>query len=163
MLPVNSDVKGKNEMGLSRLELIDYSTEVEASAQDVFVFFKKLEQWPSWTSSIKSAAPKSRGEWGVGFQLSFVPEFLPFPLVTRVIHYEEGRRIEWGMRTPVASMVHRFEFQPLGENRCRVRHHEYAEGLFAILAWPLRKKIEMFDRKLADDLRDAFGKQAVGR
>jgi len=145
-------------MGLLRLEFIDYSTDVDASAKDVFAFFKKLDQWTSWNSAVKSAAPKSTGEWGVGFKISFEPEFLPFPLVTKIIGYQEDRLIEWGIRTPIATLVHRFDFEPRGKNRCRVRHREYAEGLLAVLSRPMRKKIERFDRKLADDLQHAFTK-----
>ena len=143
-------------MGLWRLEFIDYSTEIDAPAEEVFAFFKNLERWSSWTSSVKSASAKSGGAWGAGFKIGFVPEFLPFPLVARIISYEEGRLIEWGIRTSAATLVHRFEFESLGTNRCRVRHHEYATGLLALLTRPMKGKIERFDRKLADDLRAAF-------
>ena len=62
------------------------------------------------------------------------------------------------MQTPVATMVHRFDFESLGQGRCRLRQHEYAEGLLAILTWPLRNKVADFDHLLARDLQAAFSK-----
>ena len=81
-----------------------------------------------------------------------MPDFIPLPIVTSVIGYEKDRLVEWGIRTPLATMVHRFEFEPLGEGRSTVRHHEYARGLLAILARPLKGKIEAFDRQFAKDM-----------
>ena len=55
-------------------------------------------------------------------------------------------------------LIHQFDFEPLDEGRCRVRHTEYAEGIFAILTRPMRAKIEKFDRQVADDLEAAFAR-----
>ncbi len=145
-------------MALLRLEFIRESTEIDAPVQEVFTFFKDLEKWTSWASGIKKARRKPGADWGVGFKFSFVPFFLPVPLDVKVLEFEEGRRIAWGMQTPVATMVHRFEFEPLGEARCLVRQEEYAEGLLAILTRPLRGKVEDFDRLLAADLQAVFRK-----
>jgi len=149
-------------MGLFRLDFIDLTTEIEAPAALVFDFFKKVEDWPSWARGIKATRRVSKGDWGVGFRFSFSPAFLPFPLGTKVIEYEEGRRIAWGLRTPVASLVHSFSFEPAAEGRCRVRQLEFAEGLLAILCRPLRGKIEAFDRGLARDFQAAV-LRAAGR
>ena len=145
-------------MALLRLEFISESTEIDAPVHEVFTFFKDLEKWTSWATAIKKAHRKPGGDWGVGFRFSFVPMFLPFPLDVKVLEYEEGRRIAWGLRTPVATMVHRFDFESLGEGRCRVRQNEYAEGLLAVLTRPLRNKVADFDRLLARDLQAAFRK-----
>ena len=146
-------------MALIRVDFIDYTTEIDAPVEEVFRFFKDLEKWPSWTTAIKKAYRKSEGDWGVGFKLGFEADLLPIPMEVKVIDFEEGRLVAWGMRSPVATIVHRFDFEPLDEGRCRVRHTEWAEGLLAILMWPMRGKIKDFDRLIADDLQTAFGKK----
>ncbi len=143
-------------MGFPQLRFIDYTTEIEAPAEEVFSFFKKIEKWPTWAKGIRRAERKAGGDWGVGFELAFVPDFLPLPLRTRVLTFEEGRLIEWGIRSPLATIVHRFEFHPVDEKRCRVRHTEHAEGLLALVGILLKGPIERFDRGLADDLKAAF-------
>ncbi len=147
-------------MALLRLEFIDYSTEIDAPVGEVFTFFKDVDKWTSWATGIKKAYRKPGGDWGVGFKLAFVPNFLPIPLDVTILDFEEGRLIAWGLRTTVATVVHRFDFEALEGDRCRVRHREYAEGLLAVLSRPLRRKIENFDRLLADDLQAAFRKKA---
>jgi uncharacterized protein YndB with AHSA1/START domain len=146
-------------MALLRLDFIDYTTDIDAPVEEVFRFFKDLEKWPSWTKAIKRAYRKSEDDWRVGFKLGFEADLLPMPLEVKVIDFEEGRLVAWGMRNPVATIVHRFDFEPLGEGKCRVRHTEYAEGLLAILMRPMRNKIEQFDRLIADDLQAAFRKE----
>jgi uncharacterized protein YndB with AHSA1/START domain len=145
-------------MALFRLDFIDYSTEIDAPVEEVFAFFKDVEKWPSWTTAIKEAGRKSDGDWGAGFKLSFKPDFAPASLDVKILDFEEGRLVAWGLRTPVGKLIHQFDFEPLDEGRCRVRHTEYAEGLFAILTRPMRGKIEQFDRQVADDFQAAFQK-----
>jgi uncharacterized protein YndB with AHSA1/START domain len=145
-------------MALLRLDFIDYTTEIDAPVEEVFRFFKDLEKWPSWTQAIKKAYRKSEGDWRVGFKLGFAADLLPMPMEVKVIDFEEGRLVAWGIRNPLATIVHRFDFESLGEGKSRVRHTEYAEGLMAVLMRPMRKKIEQFDRMIADDLQAAFSK-----
>jgi len=143
-----------------RLDFIDYTTEIEAPCDEVFAFFTDIERWPSWASGIKHASRIVPGtEWGVGFKIEFAPRFLPVPIRTKVLTYTKGRVIEWGLRTPIASLVHRFDFEPLGKGRCRVRHTECAQGLLAITARPMKKRIGEFDMRLAEDLKAAFKKR----
>jgi len=146
-------------MGLLRLDFIDYTTEIEASVDEVFSCFKNIENWSSWTTAVKRAYQKPGNDWVVGSKVGFVPFFTPFPVEAKVLGYEERRLVEWGIRTAVATIVHRFEFQPVADDRCRVRHQEYAEGLLAILTRPMKATIERFDRQLADDLKAAFVKR----
>ena len=146
-------------MALLRLDLIDYATEIDAPAEKVFAFFKDVEKWPSWTKTMKRACCKSEGEWREGFRISFVPDFLPIPTEVPLLTYEEGKVIAWGMTSPIATVIHRFDFEPIDDQRCRVIHTEYAEGISAILMRPMRKKIEAFDRNFADDLQSVFRKK----
>jgi hypothetical protein len=152
-------MRGVESMGLLRLDFIDYTTEIEASVDEVFSLFKEIESWPTWTTAVKRAYRKPGGAWGVGNKVGFVPVFMPLPVEAKVLGYEEGKLVEWGIRSPVATIVHRFEFEPVSDDRCRVRHQEYAEGLFAILIRPMKTTIEEFDRKLADDLKAASEKR----
>ena len=145
-------------MALFRLDFIDYATDIDAPVEEVFTFFKDVEKWPSWTTAIEKAGTKSDGDWGEGFKLSFKPGFAPAPLDVKILDYEEGRLIAWGIRNPLTCLIHRFDFEPLDEGRCRVRHTEFAEGILAILTRPMRKKIEQFDRQVADDLKAVFKK-----
>jgi hypothetical protein len=145
-------------MALLRLDFIDYATEIEAPVEKVFAFFKEVEKWPSWTTAIKKACCKSKGEWRKGFRLSFVPQFLPIPTEIPLVEYEEGRVIAWGMTSPIATVIHRFDFEPIDDQRCRVIHTEYAEGFYAILLRLMKNKITEFDRKFADDLQAVFSK-----
>jgi hypothetical protein len=92
----------------------------------------------------------------VGFKLAFKPDFAPASLDVKLVDFEEGRLIAWGIRNPLTTLIHRFDFEPLDEGRCRVRHTEYAEGILAILTRPMRGKIEHFDRQVADDLQAVF-------
>jgi len=146
-------------MGLLRLDFIDYTTEIEAPVEKVFSLFQKVEEWPLWTSAIKRAYTKSDGAWGVGFGLGFVPYFALWPIEVKLVDYQENRLIEWGIRSPLATIIHRFEFEPLGKDRCSVRQREFAEGLFAIFSRPFKGVIERFDRLLGDDLKAAFNKK----
>ena len=145
-------------MSLLELDFIDMQVELDAPVEEVFAFFLQLERWSSWASGIRRAFRKSDHPWREGFRLGFVPDFLPVPIVTKVIGYEENRLVEWGMRTPAGSVIHRFEFEPMGDGRCRVRQVEAARGLPAILMRPLKGRIESFDRGLAEDLQEAVRK-----
>ena len=87
-------------MALFRLDFIDYSTEIDAPVEEVFAFFKDVEKWPSWTTAIKEADRKSDGDWGVGFKLGFARTLRP-PLDVKILDFEEGRLVAWGLRTQV--------------------------------------------------------------
>ncbi len=138
------------------VDFIDYTTEIAAPGEKVFEFFTRIEQWTSWATGIKKASRRAPGsQWGVGFKLSFVPNFLPVPLVAKVLDYHENRLIEWGFDSPVARIAHRFDFEPVGADRCRVRHREHAAGLLGLFSRPLKEALERFDRGLADDLKAA--------
>ena len=119
-------------MGWLHLDLVDYTTEMDAPVQEVFAFFQKVEDWPTWTGGIKRSFRKQGMPWGPGLKLGFVPDFMPLPVVTKIIGYEEGRLIEWGIRSPLATIVHRFEFSGISATV-----HETNAPL-ASRAWTLR-------------------------
>ncbi len=119
---------------------------------------KKIEDWSSWTPAIKRSRRRGRKkEWGKGFKIEFVPSFAPAPIRAKVLEYEEGRKLAWGLRLPGTSVVHRFDFEPLDDGaRCRVRQREWADGIMGLLMRPLATSIEKFDRKMGNDLQAHF-------
>ena len=143
-----------------RLDMIDYTTEIDAPVNDVFTFFKDVENWHTWASGIKKAYRTPGTDWGLGFKFKFVPKFMPVPMEVPIIDYQENRVIAWGIRKPMATIIHRFDFEAIDDQRCRVRHTEFAEGLLAILSRPMKNRIEEFDRGFADDLQAVFQKTA---
>jgi len=147
-------------MAWLELSFIDMEVTVDAPVETVFAFLLDVERWPSWASGVRRAFRKSDGPWGTGAQFGFVPDFLPVPMVARVLAYEENRLVEWGVRAPGFSVAHRFAFQPAGEGRCRVVQTESAGGLAALLMRPLRGRIESFDRRMARDLQTAVSRGA---
>ena len=143
-------------MPLFRLDIINYVTEIEAPVEKVFNFFKEVEKWPSWASGIKRAYCKSTGQWQEGFRLVMAPSQMPINMELPLVTYKEGQTIAWGFISPVATIVHRFDFEPVNSNRCRVCHSEFAEGIFALTFRLMKKQIAEFDRQFADDLKAAF-------
>jgi len=143
-------------MPLFRLDFINDAVEIKAPVDKVFNFFKEVERWPSWASGIKRAYCKSTGEWREGFRLVMVPVHFPVNLEMPLLSYKENETISWGMTSPVASIIHRFDFEPVDSTRCRVTQSEYAEGIFALTSRPFKKFIADFDRQLGRDLKAAF-------
>lgn len=142
-------------------DFTDFTNEIDASVEDVFAFFKRIEEWPSWTSAIRKAKRISDGDWRVGFRFSMNASFAPWiPLRITMLEYEEHSLIGWGVKYgPLLTVIHRFHFERLGRDRCRVRNHEFAEGPLAVLMPPLGGMIDRFDRTWAEDMEAYFRRQ----
>ena len=70
---------------------------------------------------------------------------------------EENRLIAWGARNRLLTIIHRIHFEPLGPDRCRLRNHEFIEGVFAKVAGRfMANRINQFDRQMAADLAARF-------
>lgn len=147
-------------MALMHIDSFEHTNEIPAPAEEVFAVFKDIRRWPEWVSVLSAAEPLSTGPLGVGFRLQMTPTDFGWPIKTTLTAYEENRVIEWGSRTRVASLVHTFRFEPLGPERCRLHHTEYSEGLLAIAAWLLRKKIYAYDRQWSEDFVKRFARPA---
>ncbi len=139
---------------------VDFTNEIDAPVEEVFAFLKKVDDWSGWTGAIKKSFPRSKGDWCQGYKLAFQPSFGGPTLPVTVIEYEENRLIGWGVKSPVFTLIHRFHFEPLGKDRCRVRNHEFATGPLGILAAPLGGTIGKFDRQWAADLERHFKNRA---
>jgi len=143
-------------MALLHIDSIDHSSDLESSVEEVFGVFKDISQWPAWVSVLSAAAPLSQGPFRVGFRLEMTPTDLGRSIKTRILEYEENRVFAWGLRSPLASLVHTFRFEPLAADRCRLRHTEFSEGLLGVAAWLLRKKIYAYDRQWSEDFVKRF-------
>ncbi len=132
--------------------------EVAAPASEVFALLADVERWPSWCTGIQSARRLGRGPLRVGSSILYVPRFVPIPIAARVLGFERDRVFSWGLRTPIASMIHGFSVEPIDERTCVVRQSEFAEDLLAIAARPLRRAIHAFDRAWSADLERHFAR-----
>lgn len=143
-------------------DFTDFTNEIDAPAGEIFAFFKRIEEWPSWTRAIRKTKRTDTGDWRVGYRFVMHASFAPaIPLRITMHEYEEHRLIGWGVKWPLGllTVIHRFHFEPLGPGRCRIRNHEFAEGLLAPLMAPLKGMIDRFDRQWADDLEAKFRKR----
>ncbi|MEO7092017.1 MAG: SRPBCC family protein [Polyangiales bacterium] len=132
---------------------------VEAPIEDVFALVADVDHWTDWTSGVRRSR-LLKGPLRLGAGLMFVPNFLPLPVAAKVIAFEHNRLISWGVRTPIATLVHSFEFEALDARRTLVRHSEFAENLLALAMLPLRDKIREFDEGLSRDLQARFAEQS---
>ena len=129
---------------------------VDAPVEDVFALVVDVDHWTDWTSGVVRSR-LLRGPLRLGAGLSFVPKFFPVPITAKVIGFEPNRLVSWGVRTPLATLVHSFSFEALDEGHTLVRHSEFAENLLALATYPLRDKIRAFDEGLSRDLQARFG------
>jgi hypothetical protein len=87
----------------------------------------------------------------------------PFPLPLEVVELQPNRRVAWRAKNALVTVTHRIDFEPLDPNRCRVRNHEYAEGVLGgMVGKLLRKPIDRVDRQWAADLAAHFAAGTAG-
>lgn len=147
-------------MARPRFVYIDYTNEVAATPGQAFAFLEDIARWPQWIRRIPKARDLKSGPWRVGHAIEFKPDFAPAPMKMHVFHYEKDRVLGWGLGRPGSlrgSIEHRFDFEPAGQGRCRIRHREIAEGPLALLTWPMQPLVHKFNRDWADDFVRAFG------
>ena len=145
-------------MALLHIDSFGGIDELDSPVEEVFAVFKDIARWPEWVSVLSAAAPLSSGPLRPGFRLQMTPTDWGRPIKTKLLAYEENRLLSWGSRMPVASLVHTFRFEPLGPGRCRLHHTEVSEGLLAIAAWLLRKKISAYDGQWSRDFVKRFAR-----
>ena len=128
---------------------------VDAPVEDVFALLVDVDHWTDWSSGVHRAR-LTKGPLRLGAGLMFVPKFLPVPVTAKVIGFEPNRLVSWGVRTPLATLVHSFALEPIDETHTMVRHSEFAENLLALAMLPLKDKIRDFDEGLSRDLQARF-------
>jgi hypothetical protein len=150
-------------MGRFRIDFFDATDEIDATAEQVFALLLDVARWPTWATGVTRGWQRPPGPLQVGARIGFVPRFLRVPLEAPVIDFEQDRRLAWGIRAPFAEMVHGLTIEPLPGGRCRVRHHEHADGLLGLVTRPLAQQIRRFDRNFSDDLSIHFATRAGAR
>ena len=145
-------------MAIFHTDCTDFTNDIDAPLADVWSFFADIENWPKWTRAIVRSFPISTGGFEPGYQFVMYASFAPkIPLKIEMFEYEEKKLIGWGVRNPLITVIHRFHWEDLGNGRCRVRNHEFAEGPLAPLCGLLMgKRIDTFDRQWAGDLEAHF-------
>jgi hypothetical protein len=128
---------------------------VAAPIEDVFALVADVDHWTDWTSGVRRSR-LTKGPLRLGAGLTFVPNFFPLPITAKVIGFEPNRLISWGVRTPLATLVHSFSFEAIDAHRTLVRHSEFAENLLALVTLPFRDEIRDFDEGLSRDLQARF-------
>lgn len=146
-------------MGFLHWHTFEAADVLDAPAAEVFAVFKDIARWPEWVSVLSAAAPISSGPLRVGFRIEMTPRDLGRSIKTTLIDYEEGRQLGWGMRSPLATLVHTFTFDAIDGRRCRLHHLEYSEGVFGAVSWLLRKKMYACDRQWSDDFVRRFARR----
>ena len=84
------------------------------------------------------------------------PTDLGRSIKTKLLDYEEDRVFAWGLRSRIASLVHTFRFEARAGGGCMLHHTEFSEGLFAIPAWLIRRKIDAYDGQWSDGFERRF-------
>jgi hypothetical protein len=142
---------------MSHVDCTDFVTEIEAPAEAVFVKLQDLAAWPTWTRAITKAWARSDGPWREGFKFSMKTMVAPVPLPVTVLQLEHNRLLGWGVRSPLVTILHRMEIEPLDSERCRIRNHEFVEGPLAKpVGRVVAKRIDRLDRQWAADLAASF-------
>lgn len=148
-------------MALFENVMIDETMELDASAEEVFALLKDIDNWPNWVRAIEKSYANSKGDWRVGYKITFKANIAPIPLSNlKIVDYQEGRVMEWGIRSPVLNFGHRFEVTPLGKNKCRLRQSEGGTGILSFLTKPANGLVAKFDTAWGEDIRAYFAKKA---
>jgi hypothetical protein len=142
---------------MAHVDCTDFLTDVEAPAEEAFALMNDYRAWSSWTRAIKDAWARSEGPWREGFEFVMKTMITRVPFRLEVVELEPGRRVAWQSKNVFVTVTHRIDFEPLDAKRCRVRNHEYVEGVLGNLVGKLlRKPIDRLDRQWAADLAAHF-------
>ncbi len=68
----------------------------------------------------------------------------------------EPSKLEWGGGLGPWVIRHSFEITPTGTSQCRLRHLEYATGLFGLLTIPFEKALYAYDHRWTNTIRKRF-------
>ena len=138
-----------------RLVFVDYVNEIDAPIEQVFGAYKAVEKWPEWLRGVEASGRKWT-QWKVGNFFWFRITDFPFSMPLRVFAFEENKHVTWGLGWPGSaggSVVRNFNFEALSEGRTRVRHREWAEGLYIPFTWYFRPFVSRFTWAWASDLK----------
>jgi hypothetical protein len=141
--------------GLRRV-WIDHTSELGTSAETVAALLRDVEGWPRWSPGLRAIYKRGPLRVGSWFVMMIKPPGAPLSPVPCQLLANQPNLIEWGGGAAGAEVRHRFEIEPLGANRCRVRQYEYATGWLALLTFPIERIAGRHDLAWSRELERRF-------
>ncbi len=136
----------------------DATTDLPVTARQAWKFFSAVDDWKDWCSVIRFVK-RPAGQWREGGFFLFVvdlPGMPPAPLPVTVLEVEPEKKLVWGVKTPLGSIKHRFNFIDLGDGRSRIHQEEWSDGGATLLMWPMGRLINRFNTQMARELEAMF-------
>lgn len=113
--------------------ITESSIEIDAAPEVVWPVFADVEQWPSWTASVRRVTPLDGAELAVGRRFEILQPRFP-RLVWTVTELDPGRGWTWRQRSPGATTLAVHEVLPLdGGRRTLVRQRIDQRGPGGVL------------------------------
>lgn len=136
----------------------DSVTDLPVTPRQAWKFFSEVDNWRDWCSVIRYTK-RFGTDWEKGAFFLFVADLKglpPAPLPVTIVEVEPEKTLVWGVKTPLGSILHRFNFIDLGDGRCRIHQEEWSEGVATLLMFPVGKLIGKFNQQMADELQAMF-------
>lgn len=153
------------ESGGYRRTWIDHTSDVHASARDVYELLADVDGWPRWVPGITAVTRPGRGKLAVGdrFTVMLKPASFhpPLPLPCRLFKLEPTL-LEWGGGIPGSTVRQSFALNELGPKRVRVRQISYATNLIAFFGRIAEPGIYKHDLRMQNALGEYLASQITG-
>lgn len=119
-------------MFMKNRDLITRTIQINAPASRIWPIMSGVEQWHTWTPSIRTVKRLDAGPFGVGSRVMVLQPKLP-PAFWKVTEFAPGHHFSWVSAAPglTVTAVHRID---PGANGCKVTLSVHYEGFFAGLA-----------------------------
>ena len=136
---------------------IDQEIDVDTDADTLYLLLSDIGRWAEWTPGLRAIKRLGRGPVAPGTRFVMVMEGpgpgLPLPCV---VYHNTPRHLEWGGGGLGSCIRHRMELTPLGPERTRLRHVEYATGLLAVITWPFARLATAHDERWSSAIAARF-------
>ena len=138
---------------------IDHTCEVATDANTLYRLLSDVDQWPAWTPGLRAVWRRQRGPVYPGMHFVMVMEGpgpgLPLPCT---MFQNDPLRLEWGGGAMGSVIRHSMELTPLGPDRTRLRHREYATGLLALVTRPFAASAHAHDLRWSQAVAARFAR-----
>lgn len=152
------------DSGGYRRTWIDHTSDVHASARDVYELLADVDGWPRWVPGVTAVQRPGRGKMAVGDRFTFMLKpasfHPPLPIPCRLLKLEPTL-IEWGGGIPGSVARHSFALNELGPKRTRVRQIVYATNLLALVARIAEPGIYKHDLRMQNALGEYLAAQTA--
>jgi uncharacterized protein YndB with AHSA1/START domain len=131
---------------------VEFSTEVQASAEKLWVILTDVEVWPDWqgTTFIKLTKPGSVVEGS-----AFIATLGGMKWNLVMTKAERPHKIIWAAKRFGLNAIHEWEFKEEA-GKTRVTTRENMTGWLLFLTYPIaRKRLAAAEEKWLDDLKTA--------